>query len=338
MRIVVIGATGNIGTSVVRAFADDAQVEQVIGVARRLPDLYVPKTTFVAADVRTSALEPLLDGADVLVQLAWAFQPTHHPLRTWEVNVLGTMRALQAAANAGTPTILYASSVGAYSPAPGDTVDESWPTHSLPTAAYGREKAYLERVLDTFELHHPEIRVARVRPSFVFKREAASEQARVFAGPLLPRWVARPGALPAIPLPTGLRFQAVHAADLAEAFRLLAHSPDARGAYNVASEPIIDRAIIGELLGTRTVPVPQRLARWAVAAAWRAHLSRSDAELLRLFLSLPTLDTTRIRGELGWTPRHSGPAALAELFEGMAAGAGAPTAPLHEPSNPVTVG
>lgn len=338
MRVVVIGATGNIGTSVVRALAADPQVEQIVGVARRLPDLYVPKTTFVAADVRTSALEPLLADADALVQLAWAFQPTHRPIETWEVNVLGTLRVLQAAANVGVPTIAYASSVGAYSPAPGDTVDESWPTHSLPTAAYGREKAYLERVLDTFEMRHPELRVVRIRPSFVFQREAASEQARVFAGPLLPRWVTRPGALPVIPLPTGLRFQAVHAADLAEAFRLLLHAADARGAYNVASEPIIDRATIGGLLGARTVPVPQRLARWAVGAAWRVHVSRSDAELLRLFLSLPTLDTTKIRGELGWAPKHSGPAALAELFEGIAEGAGAATAPLHEPTGPVTVG
>ena len=205
MRVVVIGATGNIGTSGVRALAADPQVEQIVGVARRLPDLYVPKTTFVAADVRTSVLEPLLADADALVQLAWAFQPTHRPLETWEVNVLGTMRVFQAAANVGVPTIAYTSSVGAYSPAPGDTVDESWPTHSLPTAAYGREKAYLERVLDTFEMRHPEVRIVRVRPSFVFQREAASEQARVFAGPLLPRWVTRPGALPVIPLPTGLR-------------------------------------------------------------------------------------------------------------------------------------
>lgn len=338
MQVVVIGATGNIGTSVVRALAADAHVDHVIGVARRLPDLYAPKTTYVAADVRTAALESLLADADVLIQLAWAFQPTHRPLETWDVNVLGTMRALQAAANAGTPTIIYASSVGAYSPAPGQTVDESWPTHSVPTAAYGREKAYMERVLDTFELHHPEIRVARVRPSFVFKREAASEQARVFAGPLLPRWVARRGALPVIPLPTGLKFQAVHADDLAEAFRLLALSGDARGAYNVASEPIIDRAVIGELLGARTIRVPQRLARWVVGAAWRAHVARSDAELLRLFLSLPTLDTQRIRRELGWAPRHSGPSALGELFEGIAAGAGTATAPLHEPTWPLTVG
>jgi nucleoside-diphosphate-sugar epimerase len=117
-----------------------------------------------------------------VVALAWAFQPTHRPLTTWDSNVLGNINVLQAAADAGVPTVVYASSLAAYSPGPGHHVDESWPTHSMPTAAYGREKAYLERYLDAYELRHPEIRVVRMRTSFIFKRSSASEQRRIFAG------------------------------------------------------------------------------------------------------------------------------------------------------------
>ena len=48
--------------------------------------------------------------------------------------------------------VVYASSVGAYSPSPKDrAVDEGWPTDGWPSAAYIREKAYLERVLDGVE-------------------------------------------------------------------------------------------------------------------------------------------------------------------------------------------
>ena len=83
-----------------------------------------------------------------MVLLTWAFQPTHQPLTTWDINVLGSMNVLQAAADAGVGTVVYASSLAAYSPGPGRHVEESWPTHSIPTAAYGREKAYLERYLD----------------------------------------------------------------------------------------------------------------------------------------------------------------------------------------------
>jgi UDP-glucose 4-epimerase len=238
------------------------------------------------------------------------------------------MNVFDAAAAAGIGTIVYASSLAAYSPGPGRHVAESWPTHSMPIAAYGREKAYLERYLDAFELRHPEIRVVRLRTCFVFKRTSASAQRRIFAGPLLPRALVRPGRLPVLPLPAGLRFQAVHGDDVGEAYRLAVRS-DAHGAYNVAADPIIDAAALGRLLESRPVRIPKSIATVAMASAWRLRLIPSDESLLKLFLSLPTLDTSRIRRELGWQPRRSGVDALEEVLDGMAEGAGAPTPPLR---------
>jgi nucleoside-diphosphate-sugar epimerase len=249
-------------------------------------------------------------------------------LVTWDVNVLGGMNVLEAAADAGVGTVVYASSLAAYSPGPGQHVDESWPTHSMPTAAYGREKAYLERYLDAYELRHPEIRVVRMRTSFIFKRSSASEQRRIFAGPLVPRALLRPGRLPVVPFPAGLRFQAMHGEDAGEAYRLALLS-DARGAYNVAADPIIDREIFGKLLEARAIQVPKQALVAAMAGAWRLRLIPSDESLLKLFVSLPTLDVSRIRTELGWQPRHSGVDALSEVMEAMAEGAGGPTPPLH---------
>jgi nucleoside-diphosphate-sugar epimerase len=329
MKVVVVGATGNVGTSVVEALAADPAVTEIVGVARRTPSSWQPaKTRFVAADVRSPEIAQQLRGADAVVLLAWVFQPTHRPLETWDVNVLGSMNVLQAAADVGVGTVVYASSLAAYSPGQGQHVDESWPTHSTPTAAYGREKAYLERYLDAFELRYPEIRVVRMRTCFIFKRSSASEQRRIFAGPLMPRALLRPGRLPVVPLPAGLRFQAMHGEDAGEAYRLALQS-DARGAYNVAADPIIDGAALGDLMETRAVKVPKQAVSAAMAGAWRLRLIPADESLLKLFLSLPTLDSSRIRAELGWQPQRSGGDALREVMEAMAEGAGGPTPPLH---------
>ena len=78
-------------------------------------------------------------------------------------------------------------------------MDESWPTHGWPESALCREKAYVERVLDTFELRRPEIRVVRLRPGFMLKREAAAEQHRLFRGPLVPKRLTHPERMPALP-------------------------------------------------------------------------------------------------------------------------------------------
>lgn len=329
LRVVVVGATGNVGTSLVEALRGDDRIERVVGLARRLPERQPPGTEFHAVDVAVDPLTPHFRAADVVVHLAWLFQPTHRPLVTWRANALGSIRVFEAAAAARVPSLVYASSIGTYSPGPdGDArVDETWPTHSLPTAAYGREKAYVERVLDAFELEHPQMRVVRLRPAFIFKRAAATEQRRIFAGPFLPRRLVHRGRLPVLPYPKGLRFQALHSADAADAY-LRAIVGDVRGAFNVTAEPVVDGPTLARILDARPIEVPRRIVRGAVAAAWHAHLVPADPALFDLALDLPVIDPTRARIELGWAPRHSAADAVAEMIEGMGDGAGGLTAPL----------
>lgn len=326
MRIVVTGATGNVGTSVVEALSRDARVDSVFGLARRTPDWTVPKTEWAAADIVTDDLVPLMRDADAVIHLAWAFHPTHDPAATWRTNVIGGTRVFEAVAAAGVRALVYASSVGAYSPGPKDrAVDESWPTHGWPGAAYTREKAYLERVLDGFEGAHPDRRVVRLRPGFMFKRGAAQEQRRIFGGPLVPNLSA--GLLPIVPDIPGLRFQTLHTDDAAEAFRL-ATLGDARGAFNLAAEPVIGTAELADLLGARPVPVPATLVRAAMWAGWQLNLVPAPPGLFDALLRLPIMSTDRARRELGWSPRHSALDALREFLDGLRAGSGLPTPPL----------
>jgi nucleoside-diphosphate-sugar epimerase len=329
MRVVVTGASGNVGTSVLEALEADPAITSVVGVCRRVPDGWRPaKVEWVGVDVAEDPLEPVVRGADAVVHLAWLFQPTHDQLATWRNNVLGSIRVFEAVAAAGVPALVHASSVGAYSPGPDQVpVDEAWPTHALPHAAYGREKSYLERYLDAFEHTHPLVRVVRLRPGFIFKETSAAQQRRLFAGPLVPGSLARPGLIPIVPDLPGLRFQALHSLDAGEAFHQ-AVVREVRGAFNVAADPVVDAQALGQLLGARPVKVPLGLARTAVAAAWRAHLVPASPMLLDLFLSIPVMDVGRARRELGWEPRHTSLEALGAFLEGLRGGVGGPTPPL----------
>jgi nucleoside-diphosphate-sugar epimerase len=329
MRVVVVGATGNVGTSVVEVLAADEQVDAIVGIARRRPQWQPPKTTWIEADVSRDELEPHFRGADAVVHLAWLFQPTHDELATWRNNVLGSIRVFDAVAGAGVGALVYASSVGAYSPGPQDRgVDESWPTHALPTAAYGREKSYLERVLDIFEHDHPDVRVVRMRPGFIFKRESASQQRRLFAGPLLPATLVRPSLLPFVPDVPGLRLQALHTIDAAHAYRLAVIRP-VRGAFNIAADPVLDPRTLGDLLGARPLKLPLAPIRAAVAAAWHVHLAPASPTLVDLALSVPIMDTSRARAELEWNPARTSLEAIREFLEGLRDGGGMDTPPLE---------
>ena len=175
MRVVVTGATGNVGTSLMRLLSADPAVTSIVGVARRRPDLHLPKVDWVAADVSRDDLEGPFAGAGAVVHLAWAIQPSHRLEVVEATNVAGTQRVLDATAAVGAGAFVYASSVGAYSPGPKDRrVDESWPTNGVPSSFYSRHKAATERMIDRFEAERPAARVVRLRPGLIFKREAAS--------------------------------------------------------------------------------------------------------------------------------------------------------------------
>ncbi|MBT2530072.1 NAD-dependent epimerase/dehydratase family protein [Streptomyces sp. ISL-99] len=333
LRVVVTGATGNVGTSVVRALAEDPQVGSVLGLARRVPDLAFPRTEWAAVDLgeeeNGDGLAGYFAGADAVVHLAWRFQPTHDPVVTWQTNVLGSLRVFKAVAVAGVPALVHASSVGAYSPGPKEApgVDESWPTHGWPDAAYCREKAYLERVLDTFEYEHPHVRVVRMRPAFLFKETSASEQRRIFAGRFLPGPLVRPDLLPWVPDLKGLVLQALHTDDAAQAYRQ-AVLREVSGAFNLAADPVVDARVLGDLLEAKVVRVPTGVVRAALAAAWNAHLAPASPHLFDAVLRLPVLDSSRARRELDWQPLRTSTDAIREFLDGVRKGSGEQTAPL----------
>jgi UDP-glucose 4-epimerase len=330
MRIVVLGATGNVGTSVVRALDADPAVESIVGVARRAPgEPGEGKTEYRVADIRVDPLDDLFDGADAVIHLAWLIQPSRDQALLRAVNVDGSRRVFAAAGRARVPALVYASSVGAYSPGPKDrAVGEDWPTEGIASSFYARHKAEVERELDVFERDHPATRVVRLRPALIFKREAASEIRRYFAGRLLPPTLVRPELVPIVPAMDRLRFQAVHADDVGDAYRL-ATVRDVRGAFNIAAEPVLDPDELGRILDARPVPVPPVALRLLALATWKLRLQPTPPGWFDMALAVPIMATERARSELGWTPRHTSADALLELIDGIHRRDGAPTPPLQ---------
>jgi len=328
MRIVVLGATGNVGTSVLEALRDETSVDEVVAVARRPAALDYPRTRFVAADVARDDLAPILEGADVVIHLAWPIQPGRDESVTRAVNVQGSERVFAAAAAARVPAVVYASSVGAYAPGPKDRrVDETWPTDGIPTSFYSRHKAEVERSLDRLERDQPQMRIVRLRPGLIFKREAATEIRRLFAGPLLPSPLVRAKFIPIVPAHPRLVFQAVHSLDVGRAYALAALR-DVRGAFNIAAEPVLGPRELGEALHARPVRVPAWLLRGGAAASYALRLQPTEPGWVDMGLGVPLMDCTRAQRELGWSASQTSVDALLELVAGMGDQADFETPPL----------
>jgi UDP-glucose 4-epimerase len=333
MRVLVTGASGNVGTSMLAALAQESSVTEIVGIARRLPRARFEKTSWQRADIARDELTPLFKGADVVIHLAWLIQPSREEALTRQVNVEGSARVFAAVAAAGVPALVYASSVGAYSPGPGArAVDESWPTNGIASSFYSRHKAEVERLLDRFEAEHADVRTVRLRPALIFKREAATGIRRLFIGPLLPNRLVRPRLLPALPYPRGLRTQAVHSLDVGEAYRLAAVNP-VRGAFNIAAEPVLDARAIASVVRARPLELSPSAVRGAAWASWKLRLQPTSPGWLDMGIRSPIMQTMRAREQLGWQPSRSATQALGELIEGLREGAGLQTPPLDPASS-----
>jgi nucleoside-diphosphate-sugar epimerase len=351
MRIAVIGATGNVGTAVLRRLhraASDRTATghgdplSIVGIARRRPDDSAPPysgvewhTLDVGTDEGRTLLSGALAGADAVIHLAWAIQPNRDEAAMHRVNVIGTENALRAAGEAGVRQFVCASSVGAYSPSEKAVRrDESWPTGGITTSHYSRHKAEQERLLDRFERDYPEIPVARLRPGLIFQSGAGSEIGRYFLGPLIPKFFLGRVPLPVLPIPDRLIFQAVHADDVADAYWRVVEQR-ASGAFNIAAEPELTPARVGAILGARRVlNIPVALLRAAVGASWSFGVQRTDPGWVDMAAQAPVMATDRAATLLGWRAEHSSVDAVAEVLKGMRRGRGQAASPVLRPRNP----
>ncbi|MEV0391957.1 NAD-dependent epimerase/dehydratase family protein [Polymorphospora rubra] len=336
MRVAITGATGNVGTALLRRLAAEPDVE-VVGLARRPPkpgsgapyDGVEWHAVDIGDDSAPDRLAPRLEGVDAVVHLAWQIQPSHDRRRLWRTNVTGSRHVVESMLRAGVTKLVYASSVGAYAPGPKDRgVDETWPTTGVRRSSYSVDKVAVERMLDRFERERSRLRVVRMRTALVFQGDAGAEIGRFFVGPLVPRGLLRPGRVPVVPRNARLRAQTVHADDAAQAY-LMALRREVTGAFNIAGEPPLDGALLAAELGARTVPVPVPVLRAAAALSWHARLQPTEPGWIDLAAGAPLMDCSRAGDLLGWTPKHDARATLRELLAGMAEGGGAPSPALR---------
>lgn len=290
------GASGSLGRRVVARLCARPQPCAVLALDRAPLDFQHAKLEFQTCDVRDPELPRYLAGCDALVHLAFIVERGSRDAdETEAINVGGTRNVFEAAVAAGVGQVVYASSVAAYGfhdDTDGVPLSEDAPRRGNDDFYYARHKAAVERWLDDFEARHPELRIARLRPSIFIGEHSARP-----LGPLRsPVHFVLSGPDPKV--------QITHEEDVADAF-VLALEKRAHGAFNVASEEPLTLREMGRAMGKPTLPLPAALLALH-RAAWKAGLVDVDPIWLDVARGRSLFASAeKIRKELGWKPRYA---------------------------------
>lgn len=311
MKVVVTGASGHVGRYAVDALLRAGHEVVAVSRAGQAPPEPFGKpprqarASALALDLALeSSVAPLaaqLVGAGALVHLAaWHPEQTASTGRAerhrlLEVNVHGTLRALDAARQSRVPVVVYASSFEVYGDAEGDFITES--ARLEPITDYGATKLAGEDHLLAFA-YEEKARVVALRMPAIYGPGEKTPRAL----PNFLKAVAR-GERPAIAGDGGDLRDQLHVADAALAIELALTRP-AHGIFNVADG---ERHSIEELA---------RLAL-EVGGLGGEPERRDRAKPRRDY----HMSIDKAKSELGFSPRIGVRAGMAEQLAWLRAGA-----------------
>ncbi|HXV53567.1 MAG TPA: NAD-dependent epimerase/dehydratase family protein [Solirubrobacterales bacterium] len=147
MRVFLTGATGFIGGHVARKLrerGDDVRV--LVRSTEKGAELEALGCELVVGDLSDEeAIAAGLEGCDAMIHNAAVYKvgiPQSEHRSMYEANVLGTERALRAALAAGTPKVVYVSTVGAFGNTHGQVVDETYQHPGRDFTSYYEQTKY----------------------------------------------------------------------------------------------------------------------------------------------------------------------------------------------------
>jgi UDP-glucose 4-epimerase len=302
--VLITGVSRFLGRRLAAQLASDPQIERVIGidaVPPRTPDLpMLGRTEFVRADIRNPLIAKVMAQARVstVVHAALTASPRTVGGRVamQEMNVIGTMQLLAACQKSDTvERLVVRSTTAVYGCGPSDPAvftEDMHPRESSQTG-YAKDAVEVEGYVRGFARRRADVDVSILRLANII-------------GPTIDNALTRYLGRPIVPTALGFdpRMQLLHEDDAVEALRLatVAHHP---GVVNVAGEGVMSLSQLLRRAGKPWLPVPAWALGLVGTVVGNAGVSDFTAEEACYLNYGRVVDTTRLREEFGFTPRHT---------------------------------
>ena len=298
MVVAVTGASGYIGTRLLRNLEEEGAQRKLVAIDTRPLPFPVHNITVHRQDVSES-IEDILQRSRVttLVHLAFISRRGRNRREVAEIrqkNQDALRTVLDSCLRARVRHFIYLSSYTVYGAHPDNPIpltDEA-PLRPTPDFPYGYDKFLAEQMIDEFARQHEKTLVTILRPCIVLGPTAANSVTRAFF---------RPWLLGVLDYNPPLQF--LYEDDLARVLTIIIEL-GLPGVFNVAGEGVVFYREMADLIRSKLVSLPPLLAYPLVQLTWKLGIQRestsSGLDLVRYPMVLDTGNLHRATGYRFW--------------------------------------
>jgi UDP-glucose 4-epimerase len=302
-RILVTGLSTYWGGRLAQALEAFDEVEAVIGVDNKEPQVELERTEYVKVGAQHALLRRVVEAAeiDTVVDTRLVVDSTTTTSgKAHDNNIIGTMNILAACSGADSPVrkVVFKSSAHYYGCEQDDPAffDESMGRPHPPRTPIERDIVEAEASLNEFAEKNPDVAVSILRFANVLGPDVRTSHIGLFS-------------LPAVPMILGFdpRYQFVHEDDVVHALEH-AVKRSAPGVYNVAGDGVLALSEVAGLLGKPYAPVLPFWGTGLAAAALRRVGINIPPEVLNQLRFGRGLDNRRYKAtgfSYGYTSREA---------------------------------
>ncbi|MQA85073.1 MAG: NAD-dependent epimerase/dehydratase family protein [Streptosporangiales bacterium] len=303
-RVVLItGVSRYLGARVASVLQAEPSLDRVIGIDAVPPTAAgsaLGRTEFVQVDMRAGGISGILSSAEVdtVVHAGLATMPQSVGGRPAmkDINVVGTMQLLAACQRApAVRKLVVRSTTAVYGCSHRDPAlfTEETEPHAILLGGLTKDATQVEGHVRGFARRRPDVAVSTLR--------FAS-----FLGPGVDSAFARYFSLPSIPAILGFdpRLQFLHIDDGVDVVRRMTVE-DHPGTFNVAADGIITLGQAVRRIGRPAFRLPGPALRLGGELARSFETLDFSPEQVELLRYGRVVDTSRIKDELGWSPRYT---------------------------------
>ncbi len=310
IRVALTGARTFLGERLVQVLEADPRVAHILALDIAPPRSGRGKTRFARLDLTDPMADERMadllkeDGIDVLCHLAFLSKPSHS--RSWahELEAIGSLYVMNAAAEAQVPKVILGSTTmvyGAYSTNP-NFLTEDHPLRGNPASRWVKDKVSAERELMKLKRDCPDIITTSLRFGVILGPTVKSFFTRMFGRQVV---VSLMGYDPLM--------QFLHEED---AVRALAKAvfEDHQGAFNIVGDGVLYYSQALKLGGRVPMRMPHGFAYPSATLLWNLQVVDTPGPFLNYFRYSWLADGKRAKEVMGFEPEHSSREALTDFY------------------------